>query len=177
MAQHMNSVVLTAAGETAAIDVVRRDPHGLVLSIGGITYLICDDPQGRGVMLDGRVVPLRLVRAAGADEVHVEIAGEVYLVEIHSAIAAASGAASNDGVIAAAMPGRVVAVRVAAGDFVETGAELAVMESMKLHISLTAPRKARVLEVLIEAGATVDKGEPLIRLRETTTEEAADAPH
>lgn len=172
----MSRVVLTTGDETTTVDVMRRDASGLLLAIGGGAHLICGDSQSRGVMLDGRLVPLRLVRAPGADEVHVEIGGEVHLVEIRSPIAASSGAASSDGVIAAAMPGRVVAIRVAVGDLVETGAELAVMESMKLHISLTAPRKTRILAVLVEPGSTVDKGEPLIRLGETVPEEATDAP-
>jgi 3-methylcrotonyl-CoA carboxylase alpha subunit len=64
------------------------------------------------------------------------------------------------------MPGLVKAVFVAAGDKVETGDRLAVLEAMKMEHSLTAGRDGVVAEVFVQAGAQVEAGAALIVLEE-----------
>jgi len=68
------------------------------------------------------------------------------------------------------MPGLVKAVFVAAGDRVERGARLAVLEAMKMEHVLTSGRDGVVAEVLAAEGAQVEAGAPLILLE---TEEVA----
>ncbi|MCD9027688.1 acetyl/propionyl/methylcrotonyl-CoA carboxylase subunit alpha [Luteimonas sp. BDR2-5] len=78
--------------------------------------------------------------------------------------AAAEGA--GDGRIRAPMPGRVVLVKVAAGDSVAEGQELLVMEAMKMELALRAPRAGTIAEVRVEAGAFVDSDAVLATLDE-----------
>jgi 3-methylcrotonyl-CoA carboxylase alpha subunit len=68
------------------------------------------------------------------------------------------------------MPGLVKAVFVAAGDRVERGQRLAILEAMKMEHALTAGRDAVVAEVLVATGAQVEAGAALILL---ASEEAA----
>ncbi|HEX7370819.1 MAG TPA: acetyl/propionyl/methylcrotonyl-CoA carboxylase subunit alpha [Rhodanobacteraceae bacterium] len=71
------------------------------------------------------------------------------------------GAAGNQ--VVAPMPGRVVLVKAKAGDKVEAGQELLVMEAMKMELSLKAPR-AGTLEILsAAAGDFVEADTVLVR--------------
>jgi propionyl-CoA carboxylase alpha chain len=58
-------------------------------------------------------------------------------------------------VVVAPMPGTVVSVAVKAGDSVELGQEVAVMEAMKMQNVLRAPRKGIIKSVMRKAGDTV----------------------
>ena len=72
-------------------------------------------------------------------------------------------AASSDRILAP-MPGRVVVVKAAAGDSVDEGQELLVMEAMKMELSLKAPRAGRVETVRAAAGDFVDADAVLVKL-------------
>ena len=66
--------------------------------------------------------------------------------------------------LSAPIPGKVVAVKVAAGDEVAAGQPLVVLEAMKMENELTAENAGRVTAVHIEPGATVESGELLVEL-------------
>jgi 3-methylcrotonyl-CoA carboxylase alpha subunit len=76
----------------------------------------------------------------------------------------ASDAAGADQIIAP-MPGRIVLVKANAGDKVQAGQELLVMEAMKMELSLKAPR-AGTVDVLAAAGDFVDADAVLVRFAE-----------
>ncbi|MGH8075075.1 MAG: acetyl/propionyl/methylcrotonyl-CoA carboxylase subunit alpha [Lysobacter sp.] len=78
----------------------------------------------------------------------------------HEEGAAGTGA---DNVVAP-MPGRVVVVRAAAGDTVETGQEVMVIEAMKMELSLKAPRTGTIAEVRAAAGDFVEADAVLVAL-------------
>ena len=63
--------------------------------------------------------------------------------------------------IVATMPGRVVRVLVAAGDQVEAGQGIVVVEAMKMQNEMKAVRAGRVAALPAVAGATVNAGEIL----------------
>ena len=117
-------------------------------------------PEGGGQTLRAVTTPRRVVVYDG--DAHV------FDVLDPLAIAAEAGAGGNR--IEAPMPGLVKAVFVAAGDRVERGARLAVLEAMKMEHVLTAGRDGVVAEVLAAEGAQVEAGAPLILLE---TEEVA----
>ncbi|MGH7731018.1 MAG: acetyl-CoA carboxylase biotin carboxyl carrier protein subunit, partial [Candidatus Eiseniibacteriota bacterium] len=73
-------------------------------------------------------------------------------------------APASGGLVQAPMPGLVVRVEVAAGQRVETGAGLVVVEAMKMENELRAPRPGVVETVHVAAGQTVEKGAPLVTL-------------
>ncbi|MCA9570795.1 MAG: ATP-grasp domain-containing protein [Myxococcales bacterium] len=61
-------------------------------------------------------------------------------------------------------PGTVRAVRVAAGDTVEAGDVLVVVEAMKMEHAVKAPASGDVLEVRCAEGDAVDAGDLLVRM-------------
>ncbi len=68
------------------------------------------------------------------------------------------------GTIAAPMPGKVIDVAVRAGDAVPAHALLLVLEAMKMEHRIEAPLAGTVSEVLVECGALVKGGAPLVRI-------------
>ena len=73
-------------------------------------------------------------------------------------------AATAHGAIASPMPGRVVAVQVAAGERVAKGQPLLAVEAMKMEHVLAAPFDGVVAELNAEAGQQVEEGATLVRL-------------
>ena len=63
-----------------------------------------------------------------------------------------------EGATVAPMPGTVVRVSVAAGETVEAGAELLVLEAMKMEHRVVAAAGGTVAEVLVQAGQQVEAG-------------------
>ena len=73
------------------------------------------------------------------------------------------GAGRGDRVLAP-MPGRVVVVKSKAGDTVQAGQEVLVLEAMKMELALKAPRDGVVAEVRANAGDFVEADAPLVLL-------------
>jgi biotin carboxyl carrier protein len=78
--------------------------------------------------------------------------------------AAAAPGGAGPAVVRAPMPGLVVRVEVAAGQRVEAGAGLVVVEAMKMENELRAPRAGVVQTVHVAAGQAVEKGVALVTL-------------
>ena len=73
-------------------------------------------------------------------------------------------ASAHDGDILSPMPGRIIAVEVAAGDVVTKGQKLLTLEAMKMEHSLTAPFDGVVAEVNADVGGQVNEGMVLVRV-------------
>ncbi|MBL9065415.1 MAG: acetyl/propionyl/methylcrotonyl-CoA carboxylase subunit alpha [Sphingopyxis sp.] len=73
-------------------------------------------------------------------------------------------AASSSGAILSPMPGKIIAVEVAAGDAVVKGQKLLTLEAMKMEHSLTAPFDGIVAELNAVAGGQVQVEALLVRI-------------
>jgi biotin carboxyl carrier protein len=67
-------------------------------------------------------------------------------------------------IVKAPMPGLVVRIAVAAGQPVEAGAGLVVVEAMKMENELRAPHAGVVATVHVAVGQAVERGAPLVTL-------------
>jgi 3-methylcrotonyl-CoA carboxylase alpha subunit len=76
----------------------------------------------------------------------------------------AQGGQIASGTILSPMPGRIIAVDVAAGDTVTKGQKLLTLEAMKMEHSLTAPFDGVVAELNAETGAQVQVDAVLVRV-------------
>jgi len=64
----------------------------------------------------------------------------------------------REGSLVAPMPGTVVSVAVKAGESVEQGQAMLVLEAMKMQHTVTAPTTGVVTEIDVEPGAQVTSG-------------------
>ena len=138
---------LELAGQVHEVAQARLDDGALTLEVDGLA-------QRYAVRLDARHVQLH-----DGERRHVLARGTAY--------AAGPSASEGGDRVAAPMPGRVVLVKVEVGHEVGEGEELAVMEAMKMELSLRAPRAGRVAAVQAAAGDFVEAEAVLIRLEET----------
>lgn len=76
----------------------------------------------------------------------------------------ASGKAAGPANLHAPMPGLIVRINVAAGDTVQAGQGLVVMEAMKMENELRAAASGRVRRVAVTPGSAVEKGAVLLEM-------------
>jgi len=62
------------------------------------------------------------------------------------------------------MPGVILALQVRPGDRVERGQPLAVLDAMKMHNQIGAPRAGVVAEVCVAVGQAVGHGDAILRI-------------
>jgi acetyl/propionyl-CoA carboxylase alpha subunit/acetyl-CoA carboxylase carboxyltransferase component len=98
--------------------------------------------------------------------------GSTYLVEVDGVTHRVSR--DEGGVLRSDMPALVVATPLAAGDEVEAGAPVLVLESMKMETVLRAPFKARLKDIAVSVGSQVETGAPLLRLEPLVDDAAED---
>ena len=81
----------------------------------------------------------------------------------------------DGGVIHAPAPAVVVSIAVQAGDVVQAGDRLVVLEAMKMETQLVAPFAGRVRQVMAIPNVQVDVGAPLLQIEPNATEFSAAA--
>lgn len=113
----------------------------------------------RSRLADGRSI-VEVVVDGWRFELEVEDDARAALRERATRASEAVGASGPEEV-RAAIPGRVASVAVAAGDDVEVGATLVVVEAMKMQNELRAPRAGRIERVAVGAGDTIELGDLL----------------
>ncbi|MHA6796296.1 ATP-binding protein [Pseudonocardia bannensis] len=167
-----HQVDVRAAGEAYRLRVARSRPARYRVELDGA--------PGSGTSTQTVDVD---VERAGRFERRLTVSGQTfsvlsvaqgpdYLVEVDGAVHRISG--GEAGLVRAPAPAMVVAVPVKAGDQVEEGDVVAVVESMKLETALRAPVTGRVAEVLVPANTQVEGGTKLVRLEPDP--EAEDGP-
>jgi glutaconyl-CoA/methylmalonyl-CoA decarboxylase subunit gamma len=74
--------------------------------------------------------------------------------------------ATGLGALSAPMPGVIIELHVKAGDVVQRGQQIAVLDAMKMHNIIGAPRAGTIVEICVSAGQTVGHGDPIVRFAE-----------
>ena len=108
----------------------------------------------------------------GQGEYQVEVQGQILPVQVQNVLPPLSAQrveCSDDGTeclaISAPLAGNLVALLVSAGERVEAGQAVAIVESMKMQMELKAPRAGIVEAVHGVPGRTVEQGEELVILQ------------
>lgn len=131
----------------------------------------CEVRDGRladgalGARYDGEALRL----PARADAHHVLLhdpEGRRWRFERAAAFAWEDSSSAGGNEVLAPMPGRIVLVKAGVGDNVEEGAELLVMEAMKMELALKAPRAGVIERIQAEPGQFVDADAVLVRFRD-----------
>ena len=118
-------------------------------------------------LLDGATIAIEHDAAESGseavDSLLIAEGGQVWQLMPWRAAGGTVGAA-GDGAILAPMPGRVIAVDVAAGDTVTKGQKLLTLEAMKMEHGLTAPFDGTVAELNAAVGGQVQVDALLVRI-------------
>ncbi|KQB54160.1 3-methylcrotonyl-CoA carboxylase [Pseudomonas endophytica] len=99
-----------------------------------------------------------------ADTLYLRWEGDVHSVSLYDPIAAASANHGQQGGLTAPMNGSVVRVLVDVGQAVDAGAQLVVLEAMKMEHSLRAPHAGVVKALFCGEGEMVSEGTALIEM-------------
>lgn len=156
-------------GETYDL-TLRREGERVFAEVGGRAYEFEARNVGAGEHLlvhEGRVYECRveqskgrgapLTVAVGAVEYEVTLTDPKHL----RGAGVAHGADAARAQIVAPMPGKIVRVLVEAGQQVEAGQGVVVVEAMKMQNEMKSPKDGTVAELRAEPGATVNAGDVL----------------
>ena len=72
--------------------------------------------------------------------------------------------ASGDVSVESPMPGNIIDVKIKAGDTVEAGETLIILEAMKMENDIVAPSNGTVVSVNVTKGEAVDAGQVLVTI-------------
>ena len=84
--------------------------------------------------------------------------------EMPAAAPAPAPAAAGSTNVESPMPGKILDVKVAAGQGVSFGQVVITMEAMKMETEIVAPKDGTVASVLVKSGDTVETGDVLLTL-------------
>lgn len=183
-----------AAGQAYSQSLARRerqdDPHSPWAAVDGwrsglpaqVALHLCADGQDRAINLqtlgaDYRLQGERLlVEHQGVrrehrairrgDTLYLHWQGEMRSITTYDPIAAADASHSQHGGLTAPMNGSIVRVLVQAGQSVEAGAQLVVLEAMKMEHSIRAPHAGIVKALYCQEGEMVSEGSALVELEQ-----------
>jgi biotin carboxyl carrier protein len=174
----MTRPVLVTVAPASSLPGDQTVPIGAAEAEGTI---VADDGEGRFVVRGPDGVAARASTSppardpSGVAVVEVVVDGWRFELEVEDAARAAlrrrasrerdAAGTSGPTEIRAIIPGRVAAIRVAAGDAVVAGQSLLVIEAMKMQNELRAPRAGTVERVAVGETDTIDNGDLLVVLR------------
>jgi 3-methylcrotonyl-CoA carboxylase alpha subunit len=144
---------LQLPGGTQEASVQRRDDDRLAIRLGGDTFAATvmrhrtSDGVDYTLFADGRSRRLRLVDP----------------LDVTQYEAVASGEAS----VRSPLPGKIIDLRVKAGDTVSKGQPLLVLEAMKMEHTLAAPTDGKIKSMRYAVGEQVAEGAELVEFEES----------
>jgi biotin carboxyl carrier protein len=136
------------------------------------------------ITLNGITYEVEVLGDPTQNEVEVRVDGETFHVEVSQVektvaeagspaplppapspgrmVAAPPPSGANGTQLISPLPGTVISVAVEAGQRVDAGDELIVIEAMKMNNRIRSPRSGTVGEILVQVGEQVNHGAPLL---------------
>jgi 3-methylcrotonyl-CoA carboxylase alpha subunit len=152
---------------------VARDGDGFMVTVGKSTYFLKlkKGTQPNEIVAEVSDKPLSVtLLQANSQTVEISLNGERFSFQrptpaITPSQSGPPVASVQKDVVVAPMPGRVIGTLVKVGEKVRAGDPLVIIESMKMEIAVRSDRDGEVSEALVSDGATVKRGQALVRLR------------
>ncbi|WP_434597093.1 acetyl/propionyl/methylcrotonyl-CoA carboxylase subunit alpha [Pseudomonas sp. R4-76] len=120
--------------------------------------------SGEALIIDDAGVRRALRAIRQGDALYLHWDGELRRVETYDPISAVDASHSHQGGLTAPMNGSIVRVLVEAGQAVEAGAQLVVLEAMKMEHSIRAPHAGVIKALYCQEGEMVGEGSTLVEL-------------
>ncbi len=112
-------------------------------------FISFDQKEQASISLEGKIVKAKRKYILVEDDINLS-----------------ADATENQNQLISPMPGTVLKINANVGDFVQKGANLIVIESMKMENNITAGISAKILKINAKEGELVDAGAVLIELEE-----------
>ncbi|MFX0116737.1 MAG: biotin/lipoyl-containing protein [Candidatus Hodarchaeota archaeon] len=146
------NLVLTVAGKAYQVAVQEKIPGKrdvLEVSVDGQQYIVGIKTSSTGEQIVEEIRPISSKPDIGAAPVPVIPAKEKEKWK-----------ADHSGIVPAPIPGRVIHVKTKVGDRVKVGDVLVILEAMKMHNDVTAPKSGEIRSIVKE-GTVVNFGDDL----------------
>ena len=152
-------VVLRHGATAVRVDYLRlRDGH-FRFADESRAWIHAWSPEGIDVEIEGRRCQARVTRVGDDVFVHGPWGDLHFVLEPRFRL---PGSEEEEGGFVASMPGKVIDLRVQAGDRVEAGQTLIVLEAMKMEHPMRASEAGVVVEVRVREGEQVESGTLLL---------------
>ena len=154
-------------GERKILVTVHYCPEGYLLDLPEGALLVRGERDAAGDLLadlGGARLKATVVRHGNVLTV-MEQQGS-HTLAVHDPYALTGEVEETGGRLTAPMPGKVVAVMVEAGERVERGRPLMILEAMKMEYTIVAPRGGLVARLNYAVGSPVSEGSELLALDE-----------
>jgi glutaconyl-CoA/methylmalonyl-CoA decarboxylase subunit gamma len=162
-------IKITANGQPHEVSVEKNGGDYRV-TIGNETYRVAI--KENGVSINGELTPIQIEGALneGATvttnsrqmKVLVEPIREMVAVAVEAEVSQGGKGSDSKGSVTAPMPGKIIAVKVKAGDTVSQNQIVAVLEAMKMENEIQSEVAGTVLNVSVKPGETVEGGQVLL---------------
>ena len=140
-------------------------------SVGQLNIVRIDENTFHLIESGNSVIVELEAKDVSAKSYQLRIQGESFTVQLADevdqlvqAMGLSAESSRKVGDIKAPMPGLVLDIQVNAGDVVENGQALLILEAMKMENVLKSPGDGTVEEIKVSKGDAVEKGQLLIRM-------------
>ncbi len=159
-------ITLHFEGQNHEVEILARQPQ-FRCRVGTVEYVLSEAAAlGEDCwLLTVDDQQYQVWRVCEGDRVHLKIGARTFSVGVIDELDATQHGVSGDE-LRADMPGVVVALRCQVGSLVAAGDPLLTIESMKMQITLNAPRAGTIATVHVELNQSFQKGELLLALQQ-----------
>lgn len=162
----MRRYTLNIGSREFVVDVQEVDADQFEVTVGGESYaVILAEDQAMG----GTIAPAPQARAPQVTSAAAPTASGTPAAPAAPTTAPAArkpAGGGGKGALKAPMPGVILEVNVKAGDKVTRGQQVAILDAMKMHNVVGAPREGTIAEVCVDAGQTVGHGDVIVTFKE-----------
>ena len=158
----MRRYTLNIGSNEFVIDVQETDFDQFEVTVGDVPYVVSlleDQPVGVSADPSAPAPAPRAVISAAA-----RTPGAAPSAPVAPRVQPAGG--GGKGALRAPMPGVILEINVKPGAVVKRGEQVAILDAMKMHNVIGAPRDGTIAEVCVEAGQTVGHGDAIVTFQE-----------
>lgn len=164
----MNKFTVTLDGQPFIVEIEGVTALGRRLTVivnGETLTLNLPDPEATLEAIEWMVVNGRPYEFVSDPDLHwLRASGGLHRLEVRDMAAGTVRPHSGDGRVKAPIPGLIARVLVAAGETVEAGAPVIVLEAMKMENEIRAPFSGRVVAIHVTPGQSVIRNEVLVEI-------------
>ena len=137
---------LKGDAEIGVRKIEKQDDAPVPVADGAAEYKLQVNGKSVRVQIDGNIATVN---------------GTTYTVDIEDTVSTQASTPANAEPVSAQMPGKVIRVLKHAGDQVQAGEAILILEAMKMEVQITSPNAGTVVEMPVNVGDQVSNGQTL----------------